>query len=334
MVSVRQLITGSLRLINVVQSGEVPSPDDMSIALQAFTQMVDSYSEDRLMVYNIDSYLVNTVAGQSTYLLGPGNPVTTFGGLTPGSLYVPGVYINVPLTGGSGSGALATVTVSSGGLVSSIIIPANGTGGTAYKVNDIISASNINLGGSGSGFTATVTAIGSGDWNLQRPVRIEQSYVVWLAAQSAQTVDIPLAQYNDAQFASISVKNTPSTFPFAMYDDGAFPLRAISVWPVPTVSTQLRLWLRMPLVDFTSLDAQISYPPGYERMFRFNLAVELAAEFGKTVTQEIIEIANLSKAVIQKLNAVPQYMMCDGSMNAPRKGFNYVTGGFLPWGGR
>jgi len=75
---------------------------------------------------------------------------------TVGSLYVPGVYENVSLTGGSGSGATATIVVNSSGAVSSVTL---NEGGQFYVVGNILSAATASLGGAGSGFTATVNAV-------------------------------------------------------------------------------------------------------------------------------------------------------------------------------
>ena len=75
---------------------------------------------------------------------------------TVGSLYVPGVYENVSLTGGSGSGATATIVVNSSGAVSSVTL---NEGGQFYVVGNVLSASTTSLGGAGSGFTATVNAV-------------------------------------------------------------------------------------------------------------------------------------------------------------------------------
>jgi len=75
---------------------------------------------------------------------------------TVGSLYVPGVYENVSLTGGSGSGATATIVVNSSGAVSSVTL---NEGGQFYVVGNILSASTASLGGAGSGFTATVNGV-------------------------------------------------------------------------------------------------------------------------------------------------------------------------------
>jgi hypothetical protein len=80
--------------------------------------------------------------------------IAGIGAITPGSGYVSAAYTNVPLTGGSGSGATANITVT-GGAVTSVSIVNQGLG---YAVGDNLSASNLNLGGSGAGFSIPVTA--------------------------------------------------------------------------------------------------------------------------------------------------------------------------------
>ena len=82
--------------------------------------------------------------------------ITIIAVTTVGSLYVPGVYENVSLTGGSGSGATATIVVNSSGAISSLTL---NEGGQFYVVGNILSAATANLGGAGSGFTATVNAV-------------------------------------------------------------------------------------------------------------------------------------------------------------------------------
>jgi hypothetical protein len=81
--------------------------------------------------------------------------VKTLGAITGGSGYVDGSYSNVTLTGGSGSGAKATIGVS-GGAVTTVTITARGAG---YAVGDVLSATAASLGGSGAGFSIPVTAI-------------------------------------------------------------------------------------------------------------------------------------------------------------------------------
>ena len=75
---------------------------------------------------------------------------------TSGTLYVPGIYQNISLTGGSGSGAIATITVNNSGAVSIVTLE---NGGQFYNVGDILSTTSSSLGGSGSGFQITVATV-------------------------------------------------------------------------------------------------------------------------------------------------------------------------------
>ena len=87
-----------------------------------------------------------------------GGPILTLGAITGGSLYVAGTYNNVPLTGGSGSGATANITVAAGAVTVVTIVK----GGQSYRPGDTLSASNTNLGGAGSGFSVPVATIQNG----------------------------------------------------------------------------------------------------------------------------------------------------------------------------
>jgi len=91
------------------------------------------------------------------------SPVATLGAITGGSAYTAGTYFDVPLTGGSGSGALATITVA-GGAVTAVTIT---DGGLLYGVANTLSAAATNIGGTGSGFSvpvASVTNSGGTSW--------------------------------------------------------------------------------------------------------------------------------------------------------------------------
>jgi hypothetical protein len=83
------------------------------------------------------------------------SPVATLGAITGGSGYANGTYFNVPLTGGSGSGALATITVSGGAVTTVTLVK----GGSLYTVGNTLSASSSVLGGAGSGFSIPVLTV-------------------------------------------------------------------------------------------------------------------------------------------------------------------------------
>jgi hypothetical protein len=79
----------------------------------------------------------------------------TSGTIEPGSGYINNLYSNVPITGGSGNGATANITVS-GNVVTNVRF---NNLGNFYVVGDVVSASTSSLGGTGSGFQFTITAV-------------------------------------------------------------------------------------------------------------------------------------------------------------------------------
>ena len=81
------------------------------------------------------------------------NPIFSLGAITAGTLYTAGTYNNVALTGGSGTGATANITVASNGHVTAVSIVNPGTG---YVGADSLSALAANIGGTGSGFHVPV----------------------------------------------------------------------------------------------------------------------------------------------------------------------------------
>jgi len=113
----------------------------------------------------LDTYNTQVVLG--LIIFGSGVPANTYvtaiktssiktlGTITGGTGYVDGTYTDVTLTGGIGSGAKATVTVS-GGAVTAVTVTSRGAG---YQVGDVLSASNTELGGTGAGFSVPVTAL-------------------------------------------------------------------------------------------------------------------------------------------------------------------------------
>ena len=77
--------------------------------------------------------------------------VLTLGAITPGAAYTDGTYLAEPLTGGTGAGATADITVL-GGVVTAIALV---SGGDGYSVADILSAA-LPLG---AGFSVPVTDV-------------------------------------------------------------------------------------------------------------------------------------------------------------------------------
>ncbi len=116
--------------------------------------------------------------------------ISTLTGLVGGSGYVNGTYSNVPLTGGRGNSALATITVA-GGAVTSVVLT---NPGKLYAVNDVLSALAANIGGSGAGFSVTVSSLVAG---TIRPIYDSASSVQprWNSDDISTIIDLALADY-------------------------------------------------------------------------------------------------------------------------------------------
>ena len=85
--------------------------------------------------------------------------ISSYNAPTGGSSYTNGTYPNVPLTGGQGSGATATIVVS-GNTVTSVAI---NNPGQFYGVGDSLTTASSYIGGTGSGFSVTVRLVDNPD---------------------------------------------------------------------------------------------------------------------------------------------------------------------------
>ena len=85
----------------------------------------------------------------------PAGPILTVTITNAGSLYTNGTYTSVALQGGSGTGALATVTVAVNKIASVVITNA----GSGYALTDTLTVLAASVGGTGSGFVGTVSAL-------------------------------------------------------------------------------------------------------------------------------------------------------------------------------
>jgi len=81
--------------------------------------------------------------------------ITATSGLVSGSSYTSGVYLGVSLSGGTGTGAVADITIV-GGVVTSVAIR---NGGSLYVQGDILSAPSSAIGNTGSGFSVSVAVV-------------------------------------------------------------------------------------------------------------------------------------------------------------------------------
>lgn len=70
--TVGDLLSAGLRKLGVLASGEVATANELSDAMMAFNNLLDSLSNERLIIYSVVQETFSLIAGQQTYTFGTG----------------------------------------------------------------------------------------------------------------------------------------------------------------------------------------------------------------------------------------------------------------------
>jgi hypothetical protein len=153
--------------------------------------------------------------------------------------------------------------------------------------------------------TSPVTMGSGADLDTARPIRIEA------AAVMINNVEHPIEVVGHDEWSEIKQKSLTSTLPTHLYPQGTTPLETINLWPMPSGSVTLVLYSWKALSQLATATSDVELPNGYLRALRYNLAIELAPEYGKVASAEIAKIAKESKENIKRANKRPIYMTSD-----------------------
>ncbi len=170
---------------------------------------------------------------------------------------------------------------------------------------------------------ASYTLGTGGNFNMPRPVKIDLAY-----SRDSQGNDYVCGVTDSPdQYSSIVSKYTQSTFPTFLYDNGDFPLKTITFWPVPSdASYSAVLWCWGAISSFTNISNTVSLPPGYNLALEYNLAVLLAPKYGRKADELLLALAANSKAQLKRINYSIKEMSFDPAMTGQGMVFNYYTG--------
>lgn len=162
--------------------------------------------ETAYVLENLVNTYINEYNVSNGFVPSTVNAINTLGSIVGGSLYTAGTYLNVPLTGGAGTGATANITVA-GGAVTSVVLVNRGTG---YAVGNTLSALAANIGGTGSGFTVTVASL------TGYKQTVNQTTLLSLAA----TATAPVWQMFSFKNSQASFTNDSTSAPKSVYANG------------------------------------------------------------------------------------------------------------------
>lgn len=163
-----------------------------------------------------------------------------------------------------------------------------------------------------------------GNFNTSRPLEIQRAAII--DTTNPPINEIPVAIINLDQWANIAIKSTNSYYPTMLYPEGTSPLETLNLWPIPSIAVSLAIYSWKPLTSIATPNTVITVPPGYAKALRYNLAIELAPEYGKQPDQAIVAGALESKENIKRKNIKPLYLETDAGLSNQSKSFNWYIG--------
>ena len=229
-------ITGALRLLGILAEGETASAATAQDALSALNQMLDSWSTERLAVYNTIDQVITWPASTAVQTLGP---------------------------------------------------------------------------------TGSIVCL--------RPVNVDDSSYF---RDPSTGISYGIKLINQQQYDGIAVKTVTSTYPQVMWVNMEYPDIRMTVYPVPTRTLEFHIVSVQELSQPATLSTELAFPPGYLRAFKYNLACEIAPEFGVEPAPQIIRIAMASKRNLKRINAPDDVMALPYSIVGTRQRYNIFAGNY------
>lgn len=285
------IIKGSLRSIGALGTGEQPDADTANDAFSMLNDMLDQWSNERLMVFCVQEVMHELVGGTYIYTIGNGGDV---GSVVTGS--IAGTTLTVTALA---SGALSVgQTVSGTGVLAGTAITAYGTG-RGSNGNNALGTYSVNLSQTVGSITLTTYAV--------RPLRINSAFVR-LTNTVTGTLDYQVSPINLENYETIGIKSLAGAWPRAVYYQPSEPLGVLNYWPNPNQVSEMHLFCDTVLNQFQALSDTITLPQGYNLALRFSLAELLLPEYGvkdASVISLVTKQASEGRAWVKRTNAQP-----------------------------
>lgn len=170
---------------------------------------------------------------------------------------------------------------------------------------------------------ATRTLGPTGNFVGASPTEIlDSSYFV-----DANGLSLAVQFISEEQYNEIPVKATQSTYPELIFVNGTEPDTTMTIYPVPSQNLLWHFISRIELQEAATVATTLVVPRGYRRAFRFNLAVEIGAEFGVEAPASVQRIAASSLRMLKNANAKPEDMIA--VLPDELEGLGYSVGSYL-----
>ena len=165
----------------------------------------------------------------------------------------------------------------------------------------------------------------SGDFVGNRPILLDDStYFI----DTASGISYGIKIINQQQYDGIAVKTVTSTYPQVIFVNMTYPDVTMTVYPQPTRDLEWHFISVEELSQPATLVTNILFPPGYLRAFVYNLAMEIAPEFGVEPSPQVQRIAMTSKRNLKRINNPDDIMSMPYAIVSSRQRFNIYAGNY------
>jgi len=165
----------------------------------------------------------------------------------------------------------------------------------------------------------------TGNFVGNRPILLDDSTYF---RDPANNISFGIKIINQQQYDGIAVKTVTSTYPQVIWINMDYPNIDMYIYPVPTKVLEWHFISVTELDQPATLATVLSFPPGYLRAFRYNLACEIAAEFGVEPSPQVSRIAMASKRNLKRINNPDDIMSLPYSIVGTRQRFNIFAGNY------
>ena len=165
----------------------------------------------------------------------------------------------------------------------------------------------------------------SGNFIGLRPVLLDEATYY---RDPGTNVSFGIKFINQQQYNGIAVKTVTSTYPQVIFVNMGFPDVTMSIYPRPTRDLEWHFISVQKLDEPATLVTDLLFPPGYLRAFTYNLAMEMAPEYGVEPSPQVQRIAMTSKRNLKRINNPDDVMSMPYAIVATRQRFNIYAGNY------
>ena len=320
------IISRALKDIGAIANGETPTPDEAQDAFEMLNDLIDQWSNENFMVFNVTEIIFPVINGQTQYTIGPNPSTQNF----IGASFTGSISGNILTVTGINSGAVAQgQTLSGGGILQGTKITASLTG-AGGNVNEV-GTYRVNIPQTVA--STTITA------NYQKPLSIDSAFVRINTTSNGQPIlngglDYPVAILALQDYEMIGLKTLNGPWPKALYYNPNEESGNLFVWPNPAQG-EMHLFANTLFTRYSSIYEEVVLPQGYSMALRWCLAERLMPMYGKANQTQIAMIqqyAAQAKSTLKRTNMSPLQTarFPDALMNSKAKDAGWIlTGGFV-----